>query len=77
MNETEFEQVAHAFKAFQRRFAPLLGYVQATERSEPYARGLWVPRAEGRDAENVAEAVDGAAARPARGSYNRSRDWRT
>ena len=64
VNEAEFEQVADAFKTFHRRFAPLFGYVQAKERSEQYLRGLLVQRAERRNAENMAEAVDGAAARP-------------
>lgn len=64
VNEAEFEQVADAFKTFHRRFAPLFGYVQAKERSEQYLRGLLVQRAERRNAENVAEAVDGAGARP-------------
>ena len=63
MNEAEFDQVADSFKAFHRRFSPLFGYAQAKERSEQYVRGLLVQHAERRNAENVAEAIDGVNAR--------------
>jgi SRSO17 transposase len=63
VNEVEFEQVADAFKAFHRRFAPLFGDGRTKARSEQYVRGLLVQRAERRNAENVAEAIDGAAPR--------------
>ena len=63
MDLAEFERVADAFAAFHRRFAPLFGRMEAQRRGGQYLRGLLVQRAERRNAENLAEAVDGAAPR--------------
>src|SRR5438874_13728507 len=58
-----FERVAEQFAAFQAQFAPPFGRKEARERSEQYIRGLLVQSAERRNAENLAEAIDGATAR--------------
>jgi SRSO17 transposase len=63
MELAEFERAADAFVAFHRRFAPLFGRTEAQRRGGQYLRGLLVQRAERRNAENLAEAVDGAAPR--------------
>jgi len=63
VDQAEFEQVASLFKTFHRRFSGLFGYVQTKERSAQYLQGLLVQRSERRNAENLAEAVDGATAR--------------
>ena len=52
-----------AFAAFHQRFAPLFGRTEAQRRSEQYLRGLLVQQTDRRNAENVAEAIDGATAR--------------
>ena len=58
-----FAQVVPAFAAFHQRFAPLFGRKEAQRRSEQYLRGLLVQQTDRRNAENVAEAIDGATAR--------------
>jgi SRSO17 transposase len=58
-----FERVAEQFVAFHAQFAPLFGRKEARQRSEQYLRGLLVQDAERRNAENLAEAIDGATAR--------------
>lgn len=63
MDQSEFDRVADAFRAFHRRFAPLFGRVEARRRSEQYLRGLLVQQTDRRNAENLAEAVDGATPR--------------
>jgi SRSO17 transposase len=63
MEVAEFERAAEAFAAFHRQFAPLFGRVEAQRRSGQYLRGLLLQRAERRNAENLAEAVDGASPR--------------
>jgi SRSO17 transposase len=63
MDVAEFERAAEAFAAFHRRFAPLFGRVEARARSGQYLRGLLVQRADRRNAENLAEAVEGASPR--------------
>src|ERR671924_2093627 len=63
MDEAEFRRLAGAFRAFHRQFAPLFGRKEARRRSAQYLRGLLVQRDERRNAENVAEAVDGASPR--------------
>jgi SRSO17 transposase len=63
MDVAEFERAAEAFAAFHRQFAPLFGRVEAQRRSGQYLRGLLVQRADRRNAENLAEAVEGAAPR--------------
>jgi SRSO17 transposase len=63
VDPTAFDRLADQFGAFHARFAPLFGRKEARERSEQYLRGLLVQDAERRNAENLAEAIDGASAR--------------
>jgi SRSO17 transposase len=63
LKQTEFEQVAASFAAFHREFAPLFGRKEAQRRSEQYLRGLLVQQTDRRNAENVAEAIEGATPR--------------
>jgi len=63
MELAELERAADALVAFHQRFAPLFGRTEAQRRGGQYLRGLLVQRAERRNAENLAEAVDGAAPR--------------
>jgi SRSO17 transposase len=63
MDESEFCRLAGAFRRFHRRFAPWFGRKEARRRSGQYLRGLMVQREERRNAENVAEAIDGASPR--------------
>lgn len=63
MEQALFEQVAASFAAFHQRFAPLFGRREAQRRSEQYLRGLLVQQTDRRNAENVAEMIDGASPR--------------
>ena len=63
MDQAEFDQAAAAFAAFHQSFAPLFGRKEARQRSEQYVRGLLVQQTDRRNAENIAEAVDGATPR--------------
>lgn len=63
MEPKEFERVAASFAAFHREFAPLFGRREAQRRSEQYVRGLLVQQTDRRNAENLAEAVEGATPR--------------
>src|SRR5215208_2089395 len=63
MDEQAFDEIAATFAAFHRRFAPLFGRVEAQRRSEQYVRGLLVQQTDRRNAENLAELVDGATPR--------------
>ncbi len=63
MDAALFAQVVPTFAAFHQRFAPLFGRKEAQQRSEQYLRGLLVQQTDRRNAENVAEAIDGATAR--------------
>jgi SRSO17 transposase len=63
MDPVAFDRVAEQFGAFHAQFAPLFGRKEARQRSEQYLRGLLVQDAERRNAENLAEAIDGASAR--------------
>ena len=63
MNEIEFERVAMAFATFHQEFAPLFGRTEARERSEQYLRGLLVQQTDRRNAENLAETIEGATPR--------------
>jgi SRSO17 transposase len=63
MDLAMFERVAEQFAAFHTQFAPLFGRKEARQRSEQYLRGLLVQDQERRNAENLAEAIDGANAR--------------
>jgi SRSO17 transposase len=63
MDEAAFEQVAGTFAAFHAEFAPLFGRTETRERSEQYLRGLLVQQTDRRNAENVAERIEGATPR--------------
>jgi len=63
MDPVEFEQVAASFATFQQEFAPLFGRTEAREHSEQYLRGLLVQQTDRRNAQNLAEAIDGATPR--------------
>jgi SRSO17 transposase len=63
VNLEEFERVAASFAAFHQGFAPLFGRTEARERSEQYLRGLLVQQTDRRNAENLAESVEGATPR--------------
>ena len=63
MNEAAFARVATSFAAFHQEFAPLFGRREAQERSEQYVRGLLVQQTDRRNAENVAECIEGATPR--------------
>src|SRR5712692_5397186 len=63
MDEARFAEVEAEFLAFHRIFGPFFGRRAAERRGEQYLRGLLVQRGERRNAENLAEAVEGATAR--------------
>jgi SRSO17 transposase len=63
MDEAEFAQVAAAFATFHAQFAPLFGRKEAQAHGEQYVRGLLVQQTDRRNAENVAEVLDGVSAR--------------
>jgi SRSO17 transposase len=63
MTPQDLERVAHSFTTFHAHFAPLFGRSEARLRSEQYLRGLLVQHADRRNAENIAEAVQGATPR--------------
>jgi SRSO17 transposase len=63
MDQGEFERVAATFAAFHGHFAPLFGRKEAQRRSEQYLRGLLVQQTDRRNAENVAEMIEGATPR--------------
>ena len=63
MEQADFERVAASFAAFHAEFAPLFGRVEAQQRSDQYVRGLLVQQADRRNAENVAETIEGATPR--------------
>ncbi len=55
--------MATAFARFHQEFAPLFGRTEARGRSEQYLRGLLVQQTDRRNAENLAETVEGATPR--------------
>jgi len=63
MNLDEFERVAASFAAFHQEFAPLFGRTEARARGEQYLPGLLVQQTDRRNAENLAEAIEGATPR--------------
>ncbi len=63
MDQVEFDRVAASLAAFHATFAPLFGRVEAQRRAEQYVRGLLVQQADRRNAENVAEMIEGATPR--------------
>ena len=63
MDQGEFDQVGGSFAAFHAEFAPLFGRKEAQRRSEQYLRGLLVQQTDRRNAENIAELIEGATPR--------------
>ena len=63
MDAAEFERVEEEFRAFSWIFGPFFGRRAAERRGEQYLRGLLVQRGERRNAENLAESVEGATPR--------------
>jgi SRSO17 transposase len=63
VNLDEFERVAASFATFHQEFAPLFGRTEAQVRSEQYLRGLLVQQTDRRNAENLAETIEGATPR--------------
>ncbi len=63
MDEGEFRRVAGSLRRFHRQFASLFGREETRRRSGQYLRGLLVQQTDRRNAENLAEAVDGATPR--------------
>src|ERR1700675_4269000 len=63
MEPTEFEGLTEEFQRFTRRYGPLFGGWAAQDRGEQYLHGLLLGRAERRNAENLAEQVEGATPR--------------
>jgi SRSO17 transposase len=59
----EFDRLEASFRRFHAYFAPAFGRQQWRERSRDYLRGLLVQSGERGNAENLAEAVEGASAR--------------
>jgi SRSO17 transposase len=63
MTPEDLDRVSHSFTTFHAHFAPLFGRTETRVRSEQYLRGLLLQRADRRNAENIAEAVEGATPR--------------
>jgi SRSO17 transposase len=63
MDRGALERVAEGFAAFHQEFAALFGRKEAQRRSEQYLRGLLVQQTDRRNAENVAETIEGATPR--------------
>src|SRR5918993_607585 len=63
MDRAAFAQVATSFATFHQTFAPLFRRKEVQQRSEQYLRGLLVQQTDRRNAENVAEAIEGATPR--------------
>jgi SRSO17 transposase len=59
VERAEFERLADDFRRFADRYGPLFGGWTAQDHGEQYLRGLLVGRAERRNAENLAEQVEG------------------
>lgn len=63
MDEADLSRAHELFSRFHEEFASLFGRREAQERSWQYLCGLVVQASERRNAENVAEAVEGASSR--------------
>jgi SRSO17 transposase len=63
MDPAMFDRVGEQFGKFHARFARFFGRKEARQRSEQYLRGLLVQDQERRNAENLAEAIEGASPR--------------
>jgi SRSO17 transposase len=63
MEQEEFARVGASFARFHGEFGPLFGRKDTQRRSEQYLRGLLVQQTDRRNAENVAEMIEGATPR--------------
>jgi len=63
VEQAQFDRVAALFGEFHKEFAPLFGRREVQARGEQYLRGLLVQQTDRRNAENVAESIDGASPR--------------
>lgn len=63
MTPEDLDRVADLFTTFHTYFSPVFGRSEVRLRSEQYLRGLLLHRADRRNAENIAEAVEGATPR--------------
>ena len=63
MDPAELDRLADRFAALSRRYGPVFGSWGGWERGEQYLRGLLVSADDRRNAENLAEHVDGATPR--------------
>ena len=63
MEPAAFERLTEEFQGFARRYGPLFGGWAAQDRGAQYVQGLLPGRAERRNAENLAEQVEGATPR--------------
>jgi SRSO17 transposase len=63
MDPAELDRLSDRFAVLSRRYGPLFGSWGGWERGEQYLRGLLVGGDDRRNAENLAEHVDGATAR--------------
>jgi SRSO17 transposase len=63
MDPSELDRLADRFAALSRRYGPVFGSWGGWERGEQYLRGLLVGGDDRRNAENLAEHVDGATPR--------------
>jgi len=63
MDPAELDRLADRFAALSRRYGPVFGSWGGWERGEQYLRGLLVGGDDRRNAENLAEHVDGATPR--------------
>jgi SRSO17 transposase len=63
MEPAAFARLTEVFRQFARRYGPLFGGWAAQDRGEQYLQGLLLGRAERRNAENLAEQVEGATPR--------------
>jgi SRSO17 transposase len=59
----DLDHAAASLATFHTQFAPLFGRKEAQRRSEQYVRGLLVQQTDRRNAENVAETIEGATPR--------------
>ena len=63
MDEAAFDLIAATFRDFHARFARWFGRTEARQRGEQYVRGLLVQQTDRRNAENLAESIEGATPR--------------
>ena len=63
MDQEEFARVGASFARFHAECGPLFGRKDTQRRSEQYLRGLLVQQTDRRNAENVAEMIEGATPR--------------